>query len=146
MTLPLHSIVVPTPAWRLLAGLRVVRVDKLQNRAWSKASLPVLAFLEEVAAGHQEQQQQTAAPGMQQLQGTYDVCIAPDIPQTVRRNGPEVRAIWEREAWLKRGQRRLVMRINTVKMVPVRLDDYLSDDLRTLARKCVAGAESLPNN
>lgn len=124
----------------------MVRVDKLQNRAWSKASLPALAFLEEVAAGQQEQQQQTAAPGMQQLQGGDDACIAPHMPQTLPRHAPEVRAIWEREAWLKRGQRRLVMRLNAVKMVPVRLDDYLSDDLRALARKCVAGAEPLPDN
>ena len=124
----------------------MVRVDKLQNRAWSKASFPALAFLEEVAAVHQEKEQQTAAPDMQQLQGRDDVCIAPHMPQPLPRHAPEVRAIWEREAWLKRGQGRLVMRLNTVKMVPVRLDDYLSDDLRVLARKCVAGPEPLPDN
>ena len=146
MALPIHRNVNPTPAERLLAGLRVVRVDKLQNRAWSKASLPALAFLEEVAAGHQEQQQQRAATGMKQRQGTGDACIAPDMPRTLSGHAPEIRAIWEREAWLKRGQRRLVMRLNTVKMVPVRLDDYLSGDLRALARKCVAGAEPLPGN
>ena len=27
--------------------------------------------------------------------------------------------------------------LNSVKMVPVRLDDYLTDELRTLSRKCL---------
>ncbi len=116
----------------------MVRVDKLQNRAWSKASLPALAFLEAVAAGHQEQQQLLQ-------RGAGGGCSSLGVPQTPPAHAPEVRAVWEREAWLKRGQHRLVMRLNAVKMVPVRLEDYLSDDLRTLAKSCIAGAEALPD-
>ena len=102
-----------------------MRVDKLQNRAWNKASLPALAFLEEIAAllvqraaagsQHQEDGGAAAAPG----------------------GSPDIQAIWEREHWLRKGQRRVVMRLNGVKMVPVRLDDYLTEELRALTAKCL---------
>ena len=111
------------------AGLRSVRVDKLQNRAWNKASLPAVAFLEEVAALYQ----QRATAGIQ------DVPDNAAAASTTAGTAPDIQAIWEREWWLRKGQRRVVMRLNTVKTVPVRLDDYLTEELRTLARKCLAG-------
>ena len=111
----------------LCAGLQRVRVDKLQNRAWEKASLCALAFLEEVAALHQ----QHAKADSQQTNGN-----AQDTAQAACK-APDIQAVWERDWWLKKGQRRVVMRLNNVKMVPVRLDDYITDELRTCARKCL---------
>ncbi len=102
-----------------------MRVDKLQNRAWNKASLPALAFLEEVAALYQ----QRATTSSQQ---TADGAAA-----TASDRAPDIQAVWERDWWLRKGQRTVVMRLNSVKMVPVRLDDYLTDELRTLSRKCL---------
>ena len=103
-------------------------MDKLQNRAWNKASLPALAFLEEVAALYQ----QRGTAGIQDVPDNAAATI------TTVGTAPEVHAIWEREWWLRKGQRRVVMRLNNVKTVPVRLDDYLTEELRTLARKCLA--------
>ena len=105
-----------------------MRVDKLQNRAWNKASLPALAFLEEVAALYQ----QYATAGIQDVPDNAAATI------TSAGTAPDIQAIWEREWWLKKGHRRVVMRLNNVKTVPVRLDDYLSEELHTLASKCLA--------
>lgn len=103
-----------------------MRVDKLQNKAWNKASLPALAFLEEVAALHQ----QRAAAGSQPSE---------DGGAARAREGClDIQAVWERDDWLRKGQRRVVMRLNSVKMVPVRLDEYLTEDLRALAAKCLS--------
>ena len=106
-------------------------MDKLQNRAWSRRSLPGLAFLEEAAAAHQELKEQQSGASSQPRQGAGSQGSA---AETV-----DIRAIWERDAWLRKGQRKVVMRVNAVKTVPVRLDDYLSDELRACARKCVSG-------
>ena len=103
-------------------------MDKLQNRAWDKASLSALAFLEEVAALHQ----QHARADSQQTNDN-----AQDAAQAARK-APDIRAVWERDWWLKNGQRRVVMRLNNVKVVPVRLDDYMTDELRTCARNCLS--------
>ena len=114
------------------AGLQSTCVDKLQNRAWSRASLPGLAFLEEAAAAYQERQEQhggTGRPGSGQAAGSHGRAVA----------SVEIRAIWERDAWLRKGPRKVVMRITAVKTVPVSLDEFLSDELRTCARKCAAG-------
>ena len=99
-----------------------MRVDKLQNRAWNKASLPALAFLEEVAALYQ----QRAAAGRGRA------------TPAASGSAPDIQAIWERDWWLRKGRRVVDMRLNTVKMVPVRLDDYLTDELRALSRKCLS--------
>ena len=113
-------------------GLQSTCVDKLQNRAWSRESLPGLAFLEEAAAAHQERQEQHSGTGRQgsgQAAGSHGAAV----------ESVEIRAIWERDAWLRKGPRKVVMRMNAVKAVPVSLDEYLSDELRTCARKCAAG-------
>ena len=116
-------------------GLRSIRVDKLQNRAWTADSLPGLAFLEEAAAAHQAHQEEQFGAASQPGQGSGQAADS-------RRDAMEiadVRAIWERDAWLQEGRRKVVMRVNSVRTVPVSLDNYLSDELRACARKCVAG-------
>ena len=113
-------------------GLQSICVDKLQNRAWSRDSLPGLAFLEEAAAAYQERQEQHSGTGRQGsglAAGSHGSAV----------ESVEIRAIWERDAWLRKGPRKVVMRMNAVKTVPVSLDEYLSDELRTCARKCAAG-------
>ena len=121
----------------MAAGLQSIYVDKLQNRAWSQASLPGLAFLEEAAAARQERQEQrSGASRSQPRQGSAQ---AADSHGGADERDVEIRAIWERDAWLRKGQRKVVLRVNTVKTVPVSLDDYLSDELRACARKCAAG-------
>ena len=121
----------------MAAGLQSIYVDKLQNRAWSQASLPGLAFLEEAAAAYQERQEQRS--GTSRSQPRQGSAQAADSHGSAVERDVEIRAIWERYAWLRKGQRKVVMRMNTVKTVPVSLDDYLSDELRACARKSAAG-------
>ena len=121
----------------MAVGLQSIYVDKLQNRAWSQGSLPGLAFLEEAAAAYQERQEQrSSASRSQPRQGSAQA--ADSHGSTVERD-VEIRAIWERDAWLRKGQRKVVMRVNGVKTVPVSLVEYLSEELRVCARRCAAG-------
>lgn len=124
----------PEALFMLCAGLQSVRVDKLQNRAWSKASLPALAFLEEVAAQQQLQQQQEDDSANSQ-QGEEGTCTE----RGQRGARVDIRAIWEREWWLRKGQRKVLMRLNSVKVAPVKLDDYLTEELLACTRKCTSG-------
>ena len=71
-----------------------MRVDKLQNRAWNKASLPALAFLEEVAALYQ----QYATAGIQDVPDNAAATI------TSAGTAPDIQAIWERSG----GSRRVI--------------------------------------
>ena len=123
----------------MAVGLQSIYTDKLQNRAWSQASLPGLAFLEEAAAAYQERQEQRSGgsrldsqprQGNAQAAGSHGSAIEREV---------EIRAIWERDVWLRKGQRKVVMRMNNVKTVPVSLDDFLSNELRACARRCAAG-------
>ena len=117
-------------------GLQSVCVDKLQNRAWSRGSLPGLAFLEEAAAAHQERQEQRSSARSQPGQGSAE---AADSHGSAVEKDVEIRAIWERDAWLRKGRRQVVMRVTAVKTAPVSLNDYLNDELRACARECAAG-------
>ena len=118
-------------------GLQSICVDKLQNRAWSRDSLPGLAFLEEAAAAHQERQEQrSGASTSQSRQGSAQ---AADSHGSAVERDVEIRAIWERDAWLRKGPRKVVMRVSGVKTVPVSLEDYVSDELRACASRCTAG-------
>ena len=119
-------------------GLQSIYVDKLQNRAWSQGSLPGLAFLEEAAAAYQERQEQRSGASKLDNQPRQGSAQAADSHGSAVERDVEVRAIWERDAWLRKGQRKVVMRMNTVKTVPVSLDVYLSNELRACARKCAA--------
>lgn len=95
--------------------------------------MPALAFLEECAA----LRQQRSAVGSQMGDQLSNHLAPPGATAATSGGAPDVQAVWERDSWLRKGQRMVVMRLNGVKVVPVRLNDYLTDELRALARHCL---------
>ena len=58
-------------------------------------------------------------------------------PSATSEGAPELQPLWVNDSWLSRGPDKLAQRLKGSKRVPVRLGDYLTDELNALASKCL---------